>query len=227
MDYTIIKVIIAIILGYLLGSIPTAVIISKKVFGFDIRDKGSGNMGSTNALRIMGLKWGIIVQIIDILKGLFAVLIAGWIVKDGIDLGSLTYFEDTTLVKIFAGIAAVIGHIWPVFLKFKGGKGVNTAAGMLLGIIPLDVGIAVIVFIIALLLSGYVSLGSILASVSLPSSLFVRYNVCQDNIPGYHTIIFILCALSILIIFTHRKNIIRIFNGTENKINKNFIHKKQ
>ncbi len=226
MDYALLKVLVSIVIAYLLGSIPSAVIVSKKVFGFDIREKGSGNMGSTNAMRVMGWKWGMLVQIIDVLKGLAAVLIAGWIVKDGINLGAYTWLQDTTLVKIIAGLFAVVGHIWSVFVKFKGGKGVNTAAGMLLGIIPIDVGIAVAVFLIVLVLSGYVSLGSILASITLPTSLFMRYNVCQDTIPGYHTIIFLLIALSILIIFTHRKNIIRIFQGTENKFKKVQIFKK-
>lgn len=225
MDVSTLKLISVILVGYLLGSIPTAVIVSKKVFGFDIRDKGSGNMGSTNAFRIMGWKWGLLVQIVDLLKGLCAVLLAAWIVREGIDLGSHTWFQDTTLAKIIAGISAVVGHIWSVFVKFKGGKGVNTAAGMLIGIIPIDVGIALAVFIIALVLSGYVSLGSILASITLPSSLFLRYNICKDYIPGYHTIIIFLIALSVIIVFTHRKNIIRIFKGTENKFKKFQIFK--
>ena len=116
--------------------------------------------------------------------------------------------------------SAVCGHIWSVFVGFKGGKGINTTAGMLIGIAPLDIGIAVAVFLIALIASGYVSLGSILGAISFPSSLFVRYNVFGDNIPGYHFLIYFAVVLALLLIFTHRTNIIRLLKGTENKFAK-------
>ncbi len=131
--------------SYLIGSLPTAVIISKVFFGFDIRNEGSGNMGSTNAFRILGWKWGVIVQLIDITKGVIVVIfIANHF---GADLvGKLSWISDIKILQIIAGISAVAGHIWSLFVNFRGGKGVNTAAGMLLGLAPIDFGVAVGLF---------------------------------------------------------------------------------
>lgn len=226
MDFVYLKILSIIAIAYMLGSIPTAVIVSKRVFGFDIREKGSGNMGSTNAMRIMGWKWGLFVQIIDLLKGLVAVLIAGAIMFTVPPQSTQAWYNIPYLIKIIAGLVAILGHIFSIFVKFKGGKGVNTAAGMLLGIVPVDVGIALSVFLIVLVLSGFVSLSSILASISLPSSVFIRQNICHDNIMGYNTIIFFLVAISLLIIVTHRKNIVRIARGNENRFSKVQILKK-
>lgn len=226
MDFIYLKIISILVIAYLLGSIPTAVIVSKRVFGFDIREKGSGNMGSTNAMRVMGWKWGVFVQLVDLFKGLVAVLIAGVVMSTVPVQSPAAWYSDPFLMKIIAGIVAVLGHIFSVFVNFKGGKGVNTAAGMLLGIVPLDVGIAVSVFIIVLVLSGFVSLSSILASITLPSSVFIRQNICHDEIMGYNTIIFFLVALSLIIILAHRKNIVRIAQGNENRFSKVQIFKK-
>jgi glycerol-3-phosphate acyltransferase PlsY len=152
-------------MSYLLGSIPSAFIISKIFYGFDIRDKGSGNMGSTNAFRVLGWKWGVVVQIIDILKGVAAVvLVVGWLGPEAV-AHSNGLFSNITAVKIFAGICAVAGHIWSAFVNFRGGKGINTAAGMLLAIMPADLLVALVVFLIAVLFSGYISLGSILGAL--------------------------------------------------------------
>jgi glycerol-3-phosphate acyltransferase PlsY len=216
----VIRIAAIIIVGYLLGSCPTAIIVSKKFFGFDIRKKGSGNMGSTNAFRVLGWKWGLFVQIADVLKGVLAVIIAYKYIGVGLDLGNHTWFEDATLVKLIAGISAVSGHIWSVFVDFKGGKGVNTAAGMLIGIAPIDVGIALGIFLLALIFSGYVSLGSILAAVAVPSSMAFRYNILHDTIPGYHLMIIFFSALSLLLVFAHRANIKRLITGTESRFNK-------
>ncbi len=207
------------IISYLLGSIPSAVIVSKKFFGFDIRKKGSGNMGSTNAYRILGWKWGLAVQLADILKGFLAVLIAGWL-GDGVHFPNATSFQDVTLIKIGAGIISVAGHIWTVFAGFKGGKGINTAAGMLIGIAPVDVSIALGIFILAVLSSGYISLGSIAAAFTVPSSLLVRYNIFHVNIPGYETLVYSSVALWLLIVYTHRTNIRRLLKGQENRFSK-------
>lgn len=205
--------------GYLLGSFPSAVVISKKFFGFDIRTKGSKNMGSTNTLRVLGLKWGVIVQVLDILKGVLAVLLAAYI-GNGIDLGNHTWFEDITLIKMLGGVSAVVGHIWPLFVKFRGGKGINTAAGMLVAIAPIDVGIAVGIFIIAVIFSGYISLGSISAAFAFPSSLLVRYNILHVNIPGYQILIYSSIAVSLILIYAHRSNIKRLLLGAENRFEK-------
>jgi len=217
---SIIKLILVIIFSYLIGSIPTAVIISKKFFGFDIREKGSGNMGSTNAFRILGWKWGLTVQILDILKGVIAVLIIADIIGKGINLGNYTWFQDSTIVQWIAGLSAVCGHIWSIFVNFRGGKGINTAAGMLVAIAPIDVSIAVGIFILAVIFSGYISLGSISAAFAFPSSLFVRYNIFHVDIPGYSILIYFAIILSLILIYAHRKNIIRLLQGTENRFTK-------
>lgn len=218
---SILRILLVVILSYLIGSFPSAIFISKRFFGFDIREKGSGNMGSTNAFRILGWKWGLTVQILDILKGFLAVVIVAVYVGEGVSFGGYnTFFEDITIVKLIAGISAVCGHIWTVFAGFKGGKGINTAAGMLIGIAPIDVGIALAIFILALLFSGYVSLGSILGAVAFPSSLVVRYNCMGAEIPGYHILIYFAIILALLLIFTHRQNIVRLIKGKENKFSK-------
>ncbi|MCX7735271.1 MAG: glycerol-3-phosphate 1-O-acyltransferase PlsY [Candidatus Kapabacteria bacterium] len=217
---SIIKLILVIILSYLIGSIPSAVIISKRFFGFDIREKGSGNMGSTNAFRVLGWKWGIIVQVMDILKGVIAVLVIAEFVGKDINLGNYTWFQDSTIVKWIAGLSAVCGHIWSAFVNFKGGKGINTAAGMLVAIAPIDVSIALGIFVLAVIFSGYISLGSISAAFAFPSSLFVRYNLFHVDIPGYSILIYFSIILAVILIFAHRKNIIRLLKGTENRFTK-------
>ncbi len=218
---SIIKILLVVVFSYLIGSFPSAIFVSKRFFGFDIREKGSGNMGSTNAFRVLGWKWGLTVQVLDLLKGFVAVVfIAGWL-GEGVSFGGYnTYFEHITIVKLIAGLSAVAGHIWTVFAGFKGGKGINTAAGMLIGIAPVDVGIAIGIFILALVFSGYVSLGSISGALAFPSSLLVRYNLLGAEIPGYHILIYFSIILAVLLIFTHRQNIVRLIKGTENKFSK-------
>ncbi len=203
------------ILSYLIGSIPWGVIISKSFFGFDIRTKGSGNMGSTNAFRILGIKWGIIVQLLDISKGVAAVLLAG-LIGEGLSFPNATGFEDLTIIKFSAGIIAIFGHIFTVFAGFKGGKGINTAVGLFLLISPFELSIALLVFVLSLILSGYVSLGSILASLSMPTSMFVRHNILGVNMPSYTFLIYADIFIAVLVIYTHRANIKRLLQGTEN-----------
>ena len=215
----ILSLITIILLSYLIGSIPSAVIISKLFFGFDIRKKGSGNMGSTNAFRILGWKWGLVVQIADILKGVVAVLVIAKLFEVNYNF-AYSYLENETIVMIIAGISSVIGHIWSIFVGFKGGKGINTTAGILLAIAPVDFGIALSIFVIAVIFSGYISLGSILAALSVPSSLLFRYNIFGVNIPGYHVIIYFVSALALILVFAHRANIKRLLEGKENKFQK-------
>lgn len=222
---TILKLLLIAFLSYLVGSIPSAVIISKKFFGFDIRERGSGNMGSTNAFRILGWKWGLVVQILDILKGVFAILVIANVIGYELKIPNITWFEDITLIRIMAGIFAVAGHIWPIYLNFRGGKGINTAFGMLLGIAPLEVGIAVGLFLLAVFFSGYISLGSLVAAVAIPITLLFRYNILHDNIPGYGILIYFTIGLAGLVVFTHRSNIGRLLKGTENKFAKLHIFK--
>lgn len=205
--------------SYLVGSLPTAVIVSKVFFGFDIRTKGSGNMGSTNAFRVLGWKWGVLVQIFDIAKGIFAVMFIA--IHFGQDVvNNISWIYDIKILQLIAGIAAVTGHIWSLFVNFRGGKGINTAAGMLLGLAPLDFGIAFGLFTIAVIFSGYISLGSLIAAISLPTSLIIRSNIFGDEIQGYNTLIYFSVFLMLLVFYTHRSNIKRLFNGNENKFNK-------
>ena len=202
------------ILSYLIGSIPWGVIISNSFFGFDIRTKGSGNMGSTNVFRILGVKWGIIVQLLDIFKGIAAVLLAGLIGK-GLSIPNATVFDDLTIIKFCAGVVAILGHIFTIFAGFKGGKGINTAVGLFLAISPIELSIAFGIFVLSLVLSGYVSLGSILAGLSMPTSLFFRHNILGIEIPSYTFMIYANIFISVLVIYTHRANIKRLLKGTE------------
>lgn len=215
-----------IALSYLAGSIPSGVIVSRLFFGFDIRSKGSGNMGSTNVFRVLGVKWGIVVQLLDILKGVLAVAVISQMFSGEMPFTNRTPFEDATVIKLIAGAAAVVGHIWSVFVNFRGGKGINTAAGMLVAIAPIDVGVALGFFLITFFLSGYVSLGSMMAAITLPSFMCFRYNILHDNIPGYHTIIFFTIGMSLLVIYTHRTNISRLAHGTESRFTKFQLFKK-
>lgn len=216
-----VRLILVAIISYLIGSIPTAVIISKRFFGFDIREKGSGNMGSTNAFRILGVKWGIVVQVVDILKGIAAVFVVAQLFQGGeMPFVNRTPFEDLTLLKLIAGVCAVIGHIWSVFVNFRGGKGINTAVGMLIGVAPVEVGIIALIFLLTVFASGYISLGSILAAVALPTTMALRYNIWHVEIQGYHTLIFFFIGLSLLVLYTHRTNIRRLMTGKENRFQK-------
>jgi glycerol-3-phosphate acyltransferase PlsY len=129
-----------------------------------------------------------------------------------------TPFDDFTVVQIIAGCSAILGHIWTVFAGFRGGKGIATAGGMLLGVAPLDVGISLIIFAVVLLVTHYVSLGSLSAAVAFPLTMFFRENVFMAQIEGYNTLIFFSIGISVLIIYTHRSNIMRLLKGTESKI---------
>ncbi len=217
----IVRLVLIAIISYLIGSFPTAVIISKTFFGFDIREKGSGNMGSTNAFRLLGVKWGIFVQLIDILKGVAAVFLIAQMFGGGeMPFVNRTPFEDITVMKMIAGVCAVMGHVWSVFVGFRGGKGINTAVGMLIGVAPVEVGIIALVFLLTVFASGYISLGSIFAAIALPTTMALRYNLWHVEIHGYHTLIFFLIGLSLLVIYTHRSNIRRLLAGNENRFQK-------
>lgn len=207
-----------IILSYLVGSIPTSIIISKAVKGIDIRNYGSGNAGGTNVMRVLGWKHGVLVIFLDALKGAIAVVLVARLHYGVLPFQNVSPFDDFTLVQIIAGISAVIGHIWTVFAGFRGGKGIATALGMLLMIITVDMLIAVGIFLIVVLISRYVSLGSIVSAMSVPLSMIFRENVLHTHIEGYNTLLPFVIGVSLLVIFTHRKNLVRLFNGTENKL---------
>jgi len=186
--------------------------------GIDIRDYGSGNAGGTNVMRVLGWKHGVFVMLLDAMKGVIAVIVVARLFQGTVPFNNATPFDDFTLVQIIAGIAAVIGHIWTVFAGFKGGKGIATALGMLLVIATVDMLIAVGAFLLVVTFSKYISLGSIVAAIVVPLALVVRENIFNVDIQGYHTILPFIIALSLLVIFTHRKNVVRLINGSENKI---------
>ncbi|BDQ03317.1 glycerol-3-phosphate 1-O-acyltransferase PlsY [Ignavibacterium sp.] len=207
-----------IILSYLVGSIPTSIIISKAVKGIDIRNYGSGNAGGTNVMRVLGWKHGVLVIFLDALKGAIAVVLIARLHYGVLPFQNVSPFDDFTLVQIIAGISAVIGHIWTVFAGFRGGKGIATALGMLLMIITVDMLIAVGIFLIVVSISRYVSLGSIVSAMAVPLSMIFRENVLHTHIEGYNTLLPFVIGVSLLVIFTHRKNLVRLVNGTENKL---------
>ena len=199
-----------IIIGYLLGSIPTAIITGKILKGIDIRRQGSGNAGATNVFRVLGWKAGLFVLLIDAAKGFIATVFVYKIAVGAVQL-------DGVILQIIAGMSAVLGHIWTVFAGFKGGKGVGTGAGMVIGLAPEAVLAALLIFIITVALTRFVSLGSILASITVFLYLFGKRFLFDQPVPN--TLLVFSVLIPVLIIFTHRSNIIRLLKGTENKIN--------
>jgi acyl phosphate:glycerol-3-phosphate acyltransferase len=208
---------IVIALSYLVGSFPTALVIGKYFKGIDIRTTGSKNLGSTNAFRVLGWKLGLLVQVIDIIKGAVVTLLISKLFYGALPFENRTPFEDITVVQIIAGISAIIGHVFTVFAGFKGGKGINTAAGMLLSLAPIDASISIGIFIVVLVFSGYVSLGSIAAAFAFPSTMFIRENIFGVEIDGYHTLIYFSIVVCVFLIYNHRANIKRLLYGEENR----------
>ncbi|KKE77980.1 glycerol-3-phosphate 1-O-acyltransferase PlsY [Bacilli bacterium] len=183
------------LIAYVLGSIPSALIVGKLGFQIDIREHGSGNLGATNTFRVLGKKAGIIVTLSDILKGTIAVLIP--------------LFFDAEVNRLIIGIFAVIGHTYPLFAKFKGGKAVATSAGIILGINPLLFIIMVTTFLITLYISKYVSLSSMITGV-----VTILVSIFFKDIG----LMIVISILTIFVFYRHRENLKRIKNGTEPKI---------
>ena len=200
------KELLLIITAYLIGSIPTALIISKSVFDIDIREYGSGNMGATNTFRVLGPKYGTIVMVGDMLKGILAVALYNLLPY------YLTNELDRTNLMIGLGMAAVVGHIYPIWAQFRGGKGVATLFGMLLAIQPMVAVSCVGVFLLVLFLTRYVSLSSILASVALPICVLWIYNEKEV----FYRVFAV--AVSALVVLTHQKNISRLIKGNESRV---------
>ncbi len=223
-----ITILIILLLSYLVGSIPTAIIISKLVAGIDIRNYGSGNAGGTNVFRVLGWRYGILVMLFDAFKGVVAVVfIARLFFLTEMPFENPTPFDDFTFVQLLAGIFAVIGHVFTVFAGFRGGKGIATATGMAASLMTIDVLIAAAIFLVMLIKFRYVSLGSITAAVALPIILFIRENIFHVHIQGYPTLIAFSTFIAIFIIYTHRSNIKRLIQGNESRIKRiPLIHKK-
>jgi len=213
------NLIIIVILSYLIGSIPTSILIARGVKGIDIRQHGSGNAGGTNVFRVLGWKYGVLTILFDATKGAIAVILISRLYLGSFPFPNATPFDDFTLVQIIAGIAAVIGHIWTVFAEFKGGKGIATSLGFLIAIITVDMLLALAVFFLVVSISRYVSLGSIAAAISVPLILIVRENIFNVDIAGYHTILPFAIFLAFLVMYTHRANIERLVKGSERRIN--------
>ncbi len=211
----IVAAVIFLVVGYLLGSINAAVIVSKTLYKSDIRDYGSGNAGTTNMLRTFGKKAAGLTFLVDLLKGIAACALAtlfAMLFKGG----------DNVLRELCvtaAGAGAVLGHNWPVYFGFKGGKGVLTSFAIMLFIVPVPALIALAVFILVVALSRYVSLGSILAAITLPVTVFFLGDYLAKSVGSGISVTFLFCVfVAALLIIRHHANIGRLIKGTESKV---------
>ncbi len=204
--------ILGLILAYLLGSIPTAVWIGRLFYNKDVREFGSGNAGATNTFRVLGKSAGIPVLVIDVLKGSISILLVGLI--SDIPTNSDAFIN----LQLAFGISAFIGHLFPVFAEFRGGKGVATMLGIVLALNFPSALLAILVFLVVFILSGYVSLSSISAALSFP--IFVLAILKTD----YPTMVIFSLMVSILMLITHQKNIERLLKKEESKM---FLFKKK
>lgn len=218
---TILHTIVVVILSYLLGSLPTSLIVGRLFYDVDIRTKGSGNAGATNTFRVLGWKAGIVVVAVDVAKGAVATLFVSRIPLFGGDGGGALTPDALALAS---GCAAVIGHVWTVFARFRGGKGVAAAAGMISALYPPALAIAVGVFALAVISTGIVSVGSLLAAVCFP---FIVLILDRTGVYGVSPLLFwFTIPLALLIIFTHRRNIERLIHGRENSFPKLMLLKR-
>lgn len=203
-----ITIILVAAIGYVLGSIPTGVWLGKALKGIDLREHGSRSMGATNVFRVLGWKLAVLTLLVDVAKGFLAAFIAS-----RINLGDIALLPRQ--LALIGGLAAVVGHLYPLFANFKGGKGIATGAGMLLYLVPMELGFAVLVFILTVLITRYVSLGSLLASAFLAAAIFME-RFYLDYPHGDEMIVFVFVLL-LAVFFTHRSNIKRLLSGNENK----------
>ena len=196
-----------ILIAYLLGSIPTAVWLGKIKYGVDVREHGSKNAGATNTFRVLGKKPGIVVLLIDVCKGVVAVLIPLFFAN--YSWGA----DDFIHIQLVAGLAAVLGHVFPLFAQFNGGKGVATSLGIVVGIHPLAALTCFSLFLVVFLISAFVSLGAITAALAFPFVVHFLF----ENQNSY--LLFFSIFLSVAVIIAHHKNIGRLLKGQENKMN--------
>ncbi len=199
--------------AYLLGSVPNAVWIGRVFFNTDVRQYGSNNAGSTNTIRVLGYKAGLPVLLLDIMKGFLAVKMIYLTFYYIPETGEYISFQ------LLLGLAVIIGHIFPVFANFKGGKGVATLIGVILAIDPVSMLICIGVFMITLIITKYVSLSSMIAGLSFPILVIVVFNTTTSSLVIFSLIVFV------LLLFTHQKNIERLLNNQESKAN--FLFKKR
>ena len=191
--------------AYILGSIPTAVWVGKRFYGLDVREHGSKNAGATNTFRVLGKKPGKIVLAIDVLKGLIAVLLPLTV--------AYTHNENTIInYKLFAAIFVILGHVFPLFAGFRGGKGVATSLGVIFAIHPPAAGICLAIFLLVFLTFNYVSLGAIVTAISFPIVIHFVFNVSSLPLTIFSIVI------GTAVVITHKKNILRLIQGSENKM---------
>jgi glycerol-3-phosphate acyltransferase PlsY len=211
------SVAVILVLSYLVGSIPASVWIGKLAYGIDLRAHGSGNAGATNAFRVLGWKAGLLASLVDLGKG---VLAAGLIATIRFDIlpPGLGFWEVESVVRLMAGMAAVIGHMYPIWAGFRGGKGVNTTAGVLLALTPGVMLLTLGVFAVVLFTSRYVSLASLTATIVYPSTIGVKKYLLHAE--GLDASVFVFSlVLATGIFLAHRSNIQRLLAGTENRVN--------
>ena len=197
-----------ILLGYLIGSIPTAVWVGKAFHGIDIREHGSKNAGATNTFRVLGKRSGWFVLIVDVSKGILAACLPHFFsyLLEG-------YKDEFLILQLCGSFSAVFGHVFPVFANFRGGKGVATSLGIVIGINPYAALVCLTIFLVIFLSSRYVSLGAIISALCFP---FVSYFMIQEDA---RIMIVFTVVLGVMVILAHRKNIDRLWKGEENKMN--------
>lgn len=210
-------IILGAIIAYLIGSVPTAVWLGKRFYNVDVREYGSGNAGATNTFRVLGKKAGSTVMAIDIFKGWLATSLAYALIQFNVVSIDEFLLYKIIFYKLIFGSLAIIGHIFPIYIGFKGGKGVATLLGMMLAVDAPITLICLGVFVFVLLLSKYVSLGSLLATLSFPLLLLVpRFKPDDPILIVYGFLMFL------VVVFTHQKNIVKLLHGEENRANIRF-----
>lgn len=195
------------LIAYLLGSIPTAVWVGKTYYGIDVRQHGSNNAGATNTFRVLGKKPGIVVLLIDVLKGALAVLAPYFVLKNQWSA------NEVIEVQLIAAIMAIVGHVFPIFAQFKGGKGVATSLGVIVGIHPPAAGICLLIFLLVFTTFKYVSLGAIVTAITFPLLIVFYFKVDSLWLQVFSIV------LGSVVVFTHKKNIKRLINREESKMN--------
>lgn len=194
-------------IAYFIGSIPTAVWVGKSYYGIDVREHGSKNAGATNTFRVLGKRPGTLVLLIDVLKGALAVLLPVLFLSERME-------ENTLIIlQLLTAFTAVLGHVFPVFAQFRGGKGVATSLGIIIGLHPPAAAICLLLFLLVFIVFKYVSLGAMLAAVAFPLLIIYAFQVDSIWLRGFSII------LGALVIFTHKKNIVRLIHGEESKMN--------
>ena len=211
------SLILILLVSYFLGSIPGALWSSKVLHGVDIRNYGSRNCGATNAFRVVGWQAGALATVVDFGKGFLAAGVVAPVIRvDPIPSFGIFGWETATMLGLLAGIMAVVGHMYPVFARFEGGKGVNTAAGMLCALAPVTMALTLAVFAVVLFSWRYVSLASITAAIAFPTIVaLLRFGLGADLDPS---ILVFGSLLALAIVVAHRSNIQRLLNGTEDQI---------